>query len=215
MKERDYSTVKQLRKEIDDITAEAAKIKEYNIQQNYLRAVSRLCKSGIIQDWIGLNEITDFSAVKREVWNEKEKRWVQFIDKRMTATGKITSTGFIVGFNPATNWTRYTGGFGIYKEFGSCGDTNMLSFGPKDVDTENYTIRWHEYAGTQVNEVASKGSYFNHPYEVKTAIINELMGNYERYRDYAFNTTMERLSEKRDEALAAKQAAKNLLTEEY
>ena len=41
------------------------------------------------------------------------------------------------------------------------------------------------------------------------------MGNYERYRDYAFNTTMERLSEKRDEALAAKQAAKNLLTEEY
>lgn len=215
MKERDYSTIKQLRKEVDDITADAEKIKEYNIQQNYLRAVSRLCKSGIIEDWIGLNEITDFKVVKEEVWNKEVNRWVHFIDKYMNGSGKITSDGFHIAFNPATTWTRYTGGFGIYQEYGSCGNTNMLSFGPKDVDTENYTIRWHEYAGTKVNEVATNGSWFKHPYEVKTAIINELIGNYERYREYAFDTTMEELCKKREKALEAKQKAENLLTEEY
>lgn len=214
MERLDYTILKNMKQEIDTIETDAKEIKKYNIEQNYLRAVSKLCNSGIITDWLDLNQVTNFDYVKTgEYWDDIHNRWKQLIDKQWTMNGKEDNNGILlITFNPQTTWVKNNGGFGAFRDY--CGDTNMLSFGPKDVDLINHTIRWHEYRGTRENKIYIDGSYFGEAYELKTTIINELINNYERYRQYAYDKTMEHLQKKKEKALEAKYKAIAILTEE-
>lgn len=215
MEQLDYNIIKKMKQEINDIDINAKQLKEYNIKQNYLRAVSRLCNSGIIADWISLNEVVNFDYIKTcEFWDDTYKHWRPFIDKRVTLKGEVRDDGnFYIAFNPQTTWVKNKGCFGVYRSFGSCGDTNMLWFGPKDVDTLNQSIYWHEYRGTDVNQTYIEGSYFGEAFELRTFIINELVDNYERYRQYAYDKTIEYLNKKKEKALEAQRKAMAILDE--